>query len=506
MNRSAFIKMPAIAFMVLASCLWEAAPSRADVGEILWQVQRGTGFEASPAILGDGTIYIGSEDGSLYAFDRDGEEQWRFTTGDAVEASPAVGADGTVYVGSTDGWLYAVDPEGERKWRYLTGGAIASSPAIGPDGTVYVGSDNGSVYALEDADNEALLLWRFRTAGAVRSSPTLDRSGVLYVGSDDGHLYALTTDGDQKWRYPTDDGIRATPSLGDDGTVYVGSDDGTLYAFTDAGDAAELKWRFDTDGQVRSSAAVGEGGMLYVGSDDGLLYAIRDDGSDRTLEWDFETRGAIQSTPVIGDNGLIYFISVDGNLYALDEDGEAAWSVLLSESAGSPVIAQDGALYIGTRAFISAGNFRNGPLYAVETDADGIRHSAPWPMFRHDVRHTGRNTENEAPQADAGGDQSADGGQRVTLDGTGSTDPDYGIARYRWRQTSGDTVTITGEDEAVMSFVAPNIDTSDPLAFQLTVTDNGGLTSTDTASVSIQKDDSFCFIGAAMEGILPHID
>jgi outer membrane protein assembly factor BamB len=499
-------KAATIGIALLAAWLWAAAPARADVGDILWQVQRGTGFEASPAILGDGTLYIGSDDGRLYAFDRDGGEQWGFATGAAVTASPAVGADGTIYVGSADGFLYAVDPGGGQKWRYPTGAGIFSSPAIGPDGTVYFGSDDSFVYALEDTDSEAILRWRFRTSGAVRSSPAFDRNGTLYVGADDDHLYALSTDGDLKWRYLTGGDIRSSPAVGDDGTVYAGSDDGSLHAVTDAGTEGQRKWRFETGGRVRSSAAVLSDGVVYVGSDDGFLYAIRDDGIDRTLEWEFETLGAVQSSPAIGSGGRIYFSSLDGFLYALDEDGEAAWSVLLSESSGSPVIARDGTLYIGTLASVSNGVFLNGPLYAVETDADGILHGAPWPMFLHDVRHTGRNTANEAPQADAGGDQQAGGGQRVTLDGSGSTDPDYGIARFRWRQTSGDTVTISGEDEIAMSFVAPNVDTTDPLAFELTVTDNGGLTSMETASVSIEKDDSFCFIGTAAEGFLPTID
>ena len=34
--------------------------------------------------------------------------KWSFTTGDYVISSPAIGADGTVYVGSYDGRLYAI--------------------------------------------------------------------------------------------------------------------------------------------------------------------------------------------------------------------------------------------------------------------------------------------------------------------------------------------------------------------------------------------------------------
>ena len=37
-----------------------------------------------------------------------GYERWRYETGVGVESSPAV-VDGVVYVGSDDGYLYALD-------------------------------------------------------------------------------------------------------------------------------------------------------------------------------------------------------------------------------------------------------------------------------------------------------------------------------------------------------------------------------------------------------------
>ncbi len=57
--------------------------------------------------MADGTIYIGN----VYALDaKTGTEQWRFQTGSSVPSSPSV-ADGTVYVGSDDGNVYAIEGE-----------------------------------------------------------------------------------------------------------------------------------------------------------------------------------------------------------------------------------------------------------------------------------------------------------------------------------------------------------------------------------------------------------
>ena len=62
-------------------------------------------------------------------------------------SSPAIGADGTIYIGSEDNNLYAFNPDGSLQWQYLTSGSIDSSPAIAADGTIYVGSDDHYLYA-----------------------------------------------------------------------------------------------------------------------------------------------------------------------------------------------------------------------------------------------------------------------------------------------------------------------------------------------------------------------
>ena len=80
-----------------------------------------------------------------------GTKKWEFVTGGQVHASPAIGSDGTVYVGNDDGKVYALNGvTGAKRWEFLTRSRVGSSPAIGSDGTVYVGADN-KVYALNGA-------------------------------------------------------------------------------------------------------------------------------------------------------------------------------------------------------------------------------------------------------------------------------------------------------------------------------------------------------------------
>ncbi len=94
---------------------------------------------------------------------------------------------------------------------------------------------------------------------------------------------------------------------------------------------------------------------------------------------------------------------------------------------------------------------------------------------------------NAAPTANAGADQAVNAGATVVLQGSGS-DPDDGIAAYQWRQVSGTTVTLTGAQSQQASFTAPSITTgSMALVFELKVTDRGGLSATDTATVTVQS-------------------
>ena len=64
--------------------------------------------------------------------------------------------------------------------------------------------------------------------------------------------------------------------------------------------------------------------------------------------------------------------------------------------------------------------------------------------------------------------------------------PDDGIASYQWAQTGGASVTLSSATAAQPTFTAPNVGPGGvSLTFQLTVTDTGGLQSTDTCVVSV---------------------
>ncbi|NIQ37675.1 MAG: hypothetical protein GTN81_03695 [Proteobacteria bacterium] len=93
---------------------------------------------------------------------------------------------------------------------------------------------------------------------------------------------------------------------------------------------------------------------------------------------------------------------------------------------------------------------------------------------------------NGPPVANAGPDQTVNEGTTVTLDGSNSSDPDDGIASYLWEQTAGVSVTLSDPTAVRPNFPAPNVGPNGgSLTFRLTVSDGGGLKSTDIATVNI---------------------
>ena len=211
----------------------------AEAGTELWRFQT-DGDRVSPSpTVDNGTVYVGSHGFDFYdstytenwyTIDLEtGVEQWHHTIDglDWYSESSATVADGTVYVGSYNGDVYALDADdGSKRWEYSTDNWIYSSPTVA-DGTVYVGSYDDDVYALDSADGTEI--WSYTTGDSIYSSPTV-ADGTVYLGSFDGKVYALdAADGTNLWNYETEDSIFSSPTVAD-GTVYIGSDDGNLYA------------------------------------------------------------------------------------------------------------------------------------------------------------------------------------------------------------------------------------------------------------------------------------
>jgi outer membrane protein assembly factor BamB len=234
--------------------------------------------------IGESLIFASSSDGHLYALEKEGlqlgERGWRIPVGLSSELEPLIAGPALwispvgdlqiVLVGSEDGSLYAYDakPRGRADlstdpllWSFATGDKIWSTPVI-RESTAYFGSHDHNVYALyldEGRDNREK--WRFATGGTVASRPLLFQDMVI-VGSFDKKLYALDADdGTRRWTFEGDNWFWAG-AVSDGRTIFAPSMDGNIYAL-DAG--GNLRWKHQMGSAIVSTPVLTTAGLVVAG-------------------------------------------------------------------------------------------------------------------------------------------------------------------------------------------------------------------------------------------------
>ena len=416
-----------------------------------WKFKTNGKIHSSPAIDMDGVIYVGSNDGNLYAVNPDGSQKWAFATQGSVDA---VNPDGSQkWTFAAQNFVSTVNQDGSQKWVFAMQGSVDSSPSIGTDGTIYIGDYGdtgntpfGNLYAINPDGSRK---WVFKTGDYVKSSPSVATDGTVYLGCDDRNLYAINPDGSQKWVFATEGAVNSSPAISDEGTIYVG-DYGTtrtaydyvsyryIYAINPDGSP---KWITDKK-SILSSPAIGADGALFFNS-----YAINPDGTEK---WNESFRGvnhysSFDPSPAINPEGIIYAGGVSkeqfrttygfvlDSLYAINSDGSLEWEFETNNGINtSPAIGADGTIYVGVSdeyfpRTIHTGRYENrliainpdgslkwefytegemysspaigedgtiyfgsydGNLYAIQDDCGGLADS-PWPKFHRDNRNTG---------------------------------------------------------------------------------------------------------------------
>ena len=312
----------------------------------------------SSPVIANGKLYIGAEDGNLYAFDVAGRKlAWLYHAGAGIASTPAV-ADGMVYALARNGRLYAVDAEtGVRRWDFATqgearfaayrlyGSTKKSGPTADPwdfwlsspvvaDGRVYFGSSDERLYALDA--KTGTIQWAFKSGGMIHAAPAVAGKALVF-GSWDGVVYALdAASGKQLWRYQTETeqetstlfGVQAPPLIDGD-TVYIGSRDTYFYALDLA--SGKMKWRYNGKGSWIISGAVADARHVYFGTSDTNLLVGLDKSTGQPV-FEHDTRVWTYATPVLA-RGTVFGASMRGELFALDAaTGRQQWSWHTPES------------------------------------------------------------------------------------------------------------------------------------------------------------------------------
>jgi len=309
-----------------------------ETSQILWRTPTGGWVVSSPTVA-DGKVFVGSDDGYIYALDENsGAVLWKQTTGGRVYSSPAV-ANGKVFVGSWNGWIYRLDENtGASRRLNKTGGPLTSSPAVA-DGKVFMGSWDSCIYSLNQDDG--IIIWKYQTGGRIQSSPAL-HNGRLFIGSNDRKVYCLDANsGGSIWQYQTGGPIASSPAVAD-GKLFVGSNDHRIYCLDEATGA--LIWSYQTAEVLMSSPAVANG-RVFIGSNDGKIYSL--DEASGNLVWSYTTGAMVSSSPAVSD-GKVFVGSNDNCLYCLGMAGELIWRYQTGYwIQSSPAIA-NGRLFVGS--------------------------------------------------------------------------------------------------------------------------------------------------------------
>ncbi|MCX6305852.1 MAG: FG-GAP-like repeat-containing protein [Bacteroidetes bacterium] len=330
------------------SFMWHSSPA---IGELI----TGVNHEGLEIIAGNNPLM------SIWAFDGDNS--------DGIDDGITVDLSSWGYPGPTG--TEGVD--WDVLWVFQTGGSIISSPAAGDidgDGSseIICGSQDSLMYCLNGATGA--LKWSYKTGGMITGSAGLadfDNNGKLEIvfGSQDGLVYFIMGDlnGDgiinpsEVTSFTTGGPVYSSPAIADvnnDGNleVIIGSDDFKLYCFSysPATNSVSDEWSYLTGNIIHSSPAIANSGRstltIYSGSSDSVLYVLNGNGSLITAH---PVNGQVVTSPSVAD--------IDG-----DQKLEIAFTTW-----GDPdkfmVLRDQGS---NVTAF-----------------------SAPWPMFRHDARHTG---------------------------------------------------------------------------------------------------------------------
>lgn len=258
---------------------------------------------ATPSIVYDSLVAIGSYDGNFYFFNQQGVLQKKIRPKGRIYTNPEqLNHDWIVFGVGYKGLRYynlATDSIFTAKTRKLTHG----SPTVLGNGAVCIGSNDKNIYFFDD---EGKRISTYKTKGWIMHSKALPLSDTtIVIGSYDNNLYAVSSSGNLLWKYQTKGKIHASPKQFANGNIICGSFDKHIYVLNEFGEKIAS---VETGKRVVSSACI-YGDMAVVGSYDGNLYFITSQGK---LVDTVQLGGKIFSSPIVMDDGTIFCATTNG--------------------------------------------------------------------------------------------------------------------------------------------------------------------------------------------------
>jgi WD40 repeat protein/tRNA A-37 threonylcarbamoyl transferase component Bud32/DNA-directed RNA polymerase subunit RPC12/RpoP len=329
-------------------------------------------------------VAAGSEDGSVYFFNRDSEmPTWAYRTNGSV-LSVAISSDGQyIAAGSSDHRVYLFSRDGGTPlWSYTTMGNV-SSVAISSDGRYIAagGLSAGIYFFSRDSDQP---LWRNPLTTVVSVAISSDGSHVVVADDTYGGGYvfnghsaipqsyleanfpisiAISSDGQYivagspAWMgvvynevsiyhylesgfnligpYPhtREPGDAVSIAVSSDAEyIAVGSSGSSIFLFKRSSESDWPAWSYKTGGAVASVAISSDGRYIAGGSSDNAVYFFNNDGG--VPSWTYQTGNRVRSVAISSDGGYIVAGSSDNRVYLFSREIPCTMTVSYSIAGG----------------------------------------------------------------------------------------------------------------------------------------------------------------------------
>jgi outer membrane protein assembly factor BamB len=334
--------------------------------KVLWQAKLGsTGiYDFTPAVEA-GYAYVASAEGELAKLDvTNGAQAWRINVGEKLTGGVCAGGS-LVVVGTQKGSIYAYDISGKLQWKSKLSSEVLSAPKYF-DGLVIVRTGDNRIYGINANDGSRKWVYdRTGPALSLRSSAgVVVDSGAVYAGFAGGKLVSIRADnGKMMWEASVAQpkGVTEIERIADITSLPV-VDGPLVYAVAYQGRIAAVD---RTNGRViwnrdisSLSGLTSEDGRIFVSHAAGSAYAL-----DYSTGKTFWRQGALknrQLTAPLAMGSLVAIGDVEGNVHFLSrEDGAFSARV----KTGAEQIMPQMVLINSSTLLAQA---RNGGVYALQ--------------------------------------------------------------------------------------------------------------------------------------------
>jgi outer membrane protein assembly factor BamB len=167
---------------------------------------------------------------------------------------------------------------------------------------------------------DLMVLWRFQPNPEPIGQLVAGQDGAVYTQSANGYVRAIDPNG--ALRLTVKPSRKRVPGVTADaqGRIYATGDNGALSAYTPGGD---FLWTVLTDGTATTALLLSsDERALYTGTNKEHLDAYATDDGHKL--WGAPL-GGIAGTPALASDGTLYIGSTDGALHAIAPDGTPRW-------------------------------------------------------------------------------------------------------------------------------------------------------------------------------------